>query len=80
MVEAVAEQPEKLFKAQTITLPARKKALKKKAVPKPKPEQAKQSTSESGNVSEYEEFFKELSQLTRKQHERGGILEAAGQF
>ena len=57
----------------------RKKAVKKRAVAKAKSEAVvKEARTEPGSVSEYEEFFKELREVSRCQYERGGVCEVAG--
>ena len=63
------EQQMKHTKQYTADLPEKKKILKKKTQPKPKPELPIANTTEplTGPAHEYEEFFRELRILTRKQ-------------
>ena len=75
----MSEQPLKRHKIFTGEQPEKKKALKKKAPVKPKPEMAKVSTAEPLPENEYKEFFEELRELTRKQRKRGGVHQAEGE-
>lgn len=65
----MAEQLLKRQKLYTGDQPEKKKTLKKKPPVKPKPETAKVSTTDPRPELEYEEFFQELSELTREQCE-----------
>lgn len=64
----VTEQPVLVQKTPITKIAAKKKAIKKKLPSKEKPSPVKITAVEPHNNHEYDEFFRELSELTRKEY------------